>query len=92
MKKDFPIITVVGQDKKGIVARISTALWKEKINIEEIRQGIIEGKFFMVMSIDIDDSGLSFSEIEEKLKEVGKEAGVDVSMYNEQIFSTMHKI
>jgi ACT domain-containing protein len=92
MKKDHPILTVIGEDKRGIVAQISTILWKEHINIEEIRQGIIEGKFFMVMSIDTTESKLSFEEIEQKLKDAGKETGVEISMYNQSIFSAMHKI
>jgi ACT domain-containing protein len=92
MKKDHPILTVIGEDKRGIVAQISTALWNEKINIEEIRQGIIEGKFFMVMSIDISGASLSFQEIEEKLKQAGNQAGVEISLYNQSIFSAMHKI
>jgi ACT domain-containing protein len=92
MKKDHPILTVIGEDKRGIVAQISTILWKEHINIEEIRQGIIEGKFFMVMSVDTSECDLSFEEIEHKLKEAGRETGVEISMYNQSIFSAMHKI
>lgn len=92
MKKNHPLITVIGQDKRGIVAQISTALWEEQINIEEIRQGIMEGKFFMVMSVDISQSSLSFQDIEKKLKDVGEKAGVIISLYNQSIFSAMHKI
>lgn len=92
MKKEHPILTVIGEDKRGIVAQISTALWEETINIEEIRQGIIEGKFFMVMSVDITGSPLSFEQIEEKLKKVGETTGVEITLYNQSIFSAMHKI
>jgi ACT domain-containing protein len=91
-QQDNPILTVIGEDKKGIVAQISTVLWEEKINIEEIRQGIIDGKFFMVMSINIEDSHLDFGQISEKLKKIGKEVSLDISLYNKSIFSAMHKI
>jgi len=87
-----PILTVIGADKKGIVAQISSLLWEKKINIEEIQQGIMKGNFFMVMSIDISDAVATFGEIAGELERLGGKIGVKINMYDQEIFDTMHKI
>lgn len=92
MTQHHPLLTVLGTDKKGIVAQISTLLWKNKINIEEIRQGIIEGNFFMVMSIDITETTRSFPQLQKDLEALGEELGVHISLYNEELFHAMHAI
>jgi ACT domain-containing protein len=91
-QKENPILTVLGRDKKGIVAQISTFLANQDINIEEIKQGVIEGNFFMVMSVDVSDAGKSFHEIADELKELGSRIGVEISFYNQEIFKAMHKV
>jgi ACT domain-containing protein len=89
---DHPIITVIGQDTKGIVAQISNLLWKNDINIEEIKQGIIEGKFFMIMAVDLEGSKMSFHQLSSSLKKLGQKIGVDINLYNKEIFTSINKI
>lgn len=88
----FPIITVIGKDHPGIVAQISALLWENKINIEEINQGVIKGNFFMVMAIDLKDAKIDFTALGQKLKPLGKKIGADISLYNQEIFMAMNRI
>lgn len=89
---DHPIITVIGEDTKGIVAQISNHLWKNEVNIEEIKQGIIEGKFFMIMAVDIKESKINFHQLSTDLKKLGKKIGLDINLYNQEIFTSINKI
>ena len=91
-KNDFPVITVIGKDTKGIVAQISNLLWKQGINIEEIKQAIISGNFFMIMTVDMADSSLSFEQLSRELKKLGKKIGVEINLYNQEIFTAINKI
>ena len=88
----FPIITVIGRDHPGIVAQISTMLWENRINIEEISQGVIKGNFFMVMAVDLKDAKIDFAALAQKLKLLGKKIGADISLYNQEIFTAMNRI
>jgi len=88
----FPIITVIGRDHPGIVAQISAMLWENRINIEEISQGVIKGNFFMVMAVDLKDAKIDFAALAQKLKLLGKKIGADISLYNQEIFTAMNRI
>lgn len=90
--KDYPIITVIGKDQKGIVAQISTFLWEKKINIEEIQQGVMKGNFFMAMSVDAKDAKVSTLNLSEDLEKLGSKIGVKINIYDKEIFTAMHKI
>lgn len=91
-EKDFPIITVIGKDQKGIVAQISTFLWEKKINIEEIQQGVMKGNFFMAMSVNAEGTDMSTPKLSEELEQLGNKIGVKINIYDKQIFTAMHKI
>ena len=85
------IISVIGKDKTGIIAKVSTALYKMKINIEDISQTIMQDSFFtMVMVVDI--SKVDIKDVDEKLQEIAKEMRVDIAIRNEDIFNKMHRI
>lgn len=88
----FSIITVIGKDHPGIVAQISAMLWENRINIEEISQGVIKGNFFMVMAVDLKDAKIDFAALAQKLKLLGKKIGADISLYNQEIFTAMNRI
>ena len=88
----YPVITVLGKDKKGIVSHVSSFLLTIKINIEEIQQGIMKGNFFMVMSVDISDSTYSIPELADELEKLGNKIGVKINIYDQEIFQVMHKI
>ena len=74
------VVSVIGGDQKGIVARISTYLAGQSINIETIEQHITEGLFIMTMLVDFADVTVSLDELVLELKRIGRELGMDVSL------------
>lgn len=89
---NHPVITVIGKDTKGIVAQISNLLWKKNVNIEEIKQGIIKGNFFMIMAVDTADSPASFEQLDKELKKLGSKIKLKINIYNKEIFTAINKI
>lgn len=87
-----PIITVIGVDAKGIVSQVSTLLWKRDVNIKEIKQGVIDGHFFMIMSVDLAESQTTFHKLSLDLKKLGAKIGLDINIYNKDIFTAINKI
>ena len=90
MKKT--IITVVGKDGVGIIARICTYLAQNNINIEDISQTITGGYFNMMMITDMNSSAKAIAEVSDDLNEIGKEIGVVIKCQREDIFDSMHRI
>ncbi len=86
------ILTVIGRDKPGIIARVSTILAENDINIEDISQTIMQGVFTMIMLIDTTNSRIDFDEFARLMSELGHEIGVEIYTQHEDIFNTMHKI
>ncbi|MBQ7109573.1 MAG: ACT domain-containing protein [Clostridia bacterium] len=85
-------VTVMGQDRKGIIARTSTLLADNNINILDINQTIIQSIFTMVMLVDIESSATPFSELVQKLEALGEELGLEIRIQHEDIFKSMHRI
>lgn len=90
--KELCFVTVIGKDQKGIIARMSTSVFEKGVNIEDINQKVIEGYFVMSMLVDVQDSKYSFKEIESDLQEIGKDMGLEVKLYHEEIFKSMHRV
>ena len=86
------VITVVGRDSVGIIARVCTYLADQKINILDISQTIVEGYFNMMMIIDVTGVDERFADISEEIIEIGKELGMDIHCQKEEIFESMHRI
>ncbi len=86
------IITVVGKDTVGIIARVCTYLASEKVNILDISQTIVSGYFNMMMIVDVTGRDADFGRLEEELAKVGEEMGVVIKMQREDIFDSMHRI
>ena len=86
------IVSVLGADKKGIIAKVSGALFDMDVNVEDISQTIMQNYFTMIMLVDLADSKLKFTEISDKLSELGREIGVEIRIQSESIFTTMHRI
>lgn len=86
------IVSVVGKDKRGIIARVSGALFEMDVNVEDISQTLMQDYFTMIMMVDLSGSKLKFIEISDRLNELGKEIGVEIRIQSEAIFQTMHKI
>lgn len=86
------IITVVGKDTVGIIARVCTYLAENKINILDISQTIVQGYFNMMMIVDTDQMEKRFGEMVEEMKALGESIGVDIKCQKEEIFDKMHRI
>ena len=90
---DFKIIiTVSGSDKVGIVSSISTVLAKYKVNIEDIKQTLMQGHFVMFMLCDIEHADLNFKELKNVLIEEGNKLEVEVWVQKKVIFEKMHTV
>ena len=90
MKKT--IITVVGKDTVGIIAKVCNYLAENQVNIEDISQTIVQGYFNMMMVVDTQESSKSTELIASELGQIGEEIGVQIKVQHEKIFEMMHRI
>lgn len=86
------IITVSGVDKVGIVSKVTGVLAQNNVNIEDIKQTLMQGHFVMFMLCDIKNSQSSFAQIKESLVKTGEELGMEIWVQKREIFDNMHKI
>lgn len=86
------IVTVLGKDTVGIIARVCTYLAENGINILDISQTIVQGYFNMMMITDTSASSKDIGELSGELEELGKEIGVVIRCQHEDIFNMMHRI
>ena len=90
--KSRVFITVLGRDRKGIVARISTLLYECGINIEDISQKIMGEYFVMIMLVGMDEATCDMGALNEKLEAVAEELNLTVRAQHEDVFKTMHRM
>ena len=90
MKKT--IITVVGKDTVGIIAKVCTYLADSGINILDISQTIVSGFFNMMMIVDMSGTDKDFNSVADELSNLGKDIGVVIKCQKEEIFDSMHRI
>ena len=86
------IVTVLGQDRVGIIAAVCNRLANYNVNILDISQTILQGAFTMVMAVDVSRSTASFGELGKGLSELGAEMGLSIRIQREEIFNAMHTI
>ena len=86
------IITVLGCDKVGIIAKITACLAENNINILDISQTIMQDIFTMIMLTDISGSQKSLTEVEEEMEALSKKIGVSISVQHADLFQSMHRI
>ncbi|MDR1837348.1 MAG: ACT domain-containing protein [Treponema sp.] len=86
------IITVVGNDKVGIIAKVSAFLAERDINIEDISQTILSGNFVMMMMVNISSCSEVLEEVKRELAALGETLNVSISLMHEKVFSAMHRI
>ncbi len=86
------VVTVVGHDAKGIIAKVSAKCAERGGNILEISQSVLKEYFAMIMVIEINDLNIPFASLVEELDELGKENGLDIRAMHEDIFNSMHRI
>jgi ACT domain-containing protein len=86
------IITVVGKDQVGIIAKVCNFLANQDINILDISQTILEGYFNMMMIVDVTNATDEFGDICDSLNDLGNEIGVNIKLQHVDIFNKMHRI
>ena len=86
------IITVVGKDTVGIIAKVCTYLAENKINILDISQTIVSGYFNMMMITDMENASVDFEKTVEDLDALGDGIGVKIKAQKEEIFESMHRL
>ncbi|KFI66140.1 ACT domain-containing protein [Bifidobacterium cuniculi] len=89
---DKAIITVVGQDTVGIIARVCTYLSEHHVNVLDISQTIIDGFFNMMMIVDCANTDVAFETVVGDLEELGGQIGVRIRCQREEIFTSMHRV
>ncbi len=92
MAEEKIIITITGQDKTGIVAKIATTLSELGVNIEDIKQTIMQDYFVMMMLCNISNSNETFSTIKDKLTEAAQSLHMTIWVQRKEIFDRMHTI
>ena len=86
------VVTVVGQDAKGIIAKVSGMCAELGANISEISQSILKEYFAMIMVIEIEDLTIPFTDFVDRMRVLGEENNLDIRAMHEDIFNSMHKI
>lgn len=86
------IVTVIGKDKVGIIAAVCIKLAEMNINVLDISQTILDGKFTMVMAVDAANANVGFEELAAQLRELGEGMELSIRIQREEIFDAMHRI
>lgn len=86
------IVTVIGQDKVGIIAAVCALLAENNVNILDISQTILQGSFTMVMAVDAGKSRVPLGDLRSQLEELGKKLEISIRIQREEIFDAMHRI
>ena len=86
------IVTVIGQDRVGIIAAVCNNLAGFNVNILDISQTIMQGSFTMVMTVDIGAATAAFGDLSAALVELGDEMGLSIRIQRQEIFDAMHRI
>ena len=86
------VVTVVGKDRVGIIATVSSLLAENKVNILSINQNIMDGFFNMVMLAETTDDDVKLGELATQLKKKGEEIGVEIKAQHQDIFNVMHTV
>lgn len=86
------IVTVIGQDRVGIIAGVSNALAEKQVNIMDISQTIMQEYFTMIMLVDLERMSVAFAELVECLNHEGELLGVSIKVQHEDIFKSMHHV
>ena len=86
------VISVIGNDRVGILAKVSAACAECNTNILDVTQSVLQDKFVMVMLVDVSATTVDFKALTEKMQKVGEEIGMVIHVMHEDIFNAMHRI
>lgn len=85
-------ITVIGEDKIGIIQGVSTLLSENKINIMDINQTLLQNYFTMIMLVDLDKMEVDFKQLNDKIKKEADKLGVTIKLQRQDLFTVMHEL
>ncbi|MCQ6276206.1 ACT domain-containing protein [Bacillus sp. V3B] len=91
MKQRRAIVSVVGKDQVGIIARVTTVLAENQVNILDISQTILQDFFTMMMLVDVTDHQ-NLESLQKELSKIGHSLGMNISLQLEEIFQAMHRV
>ena len=91
-KSQICIVTVVGEDKVGIIAKLSNAMAKADVNIVDVNQKIMEDYFVMTMACDMAHACIGIDQIQKKLNKIAREMDLKITFQHEDIFKMMHRM
>ncbi len=86
------VITVVGKDTVGILAKVCTVCAQANVNVEEVSQSILRGTFAMIMIVNIENCNMGFTDFSKALAQVGKDMGIEITCTRQELYDAMHKI
>ena len=86
------IVTVIGQDRVGIIAAVATLLAEADANILDISQTLLHGMFTMIMMVDLQGANVSLAELKQRLSAKGAEMGLQIEAQHEDVFKFMHRV
>lgn len=86
------VITVVGKDMVGILAKVTVACAEANVNVEEVTQSILRDTFAMIMLVDIAKCNIEYTSFVKKLEETGNGMNVDIRITRQELFDAMHRI
>lgn len=86
------VITVIGHDTIGIIAKVSGILADNQVNIKDITQTILEDIFTMIMIVDLTKSTVDIKDLADRLDALGEDIGLSIRIQNSNIFNAMHRI
>jgi len=86
------VVTVMGKDRSGIIAKISGMLYEYNVNVLDIRQNVMEDIFAMTMLVDLSKCSVELSALSKIMEETGNAIGVKVIIMHEDVFNAMHRV
>lgn len=86
------VLSVIGKDTVGILAKVSTICAEYNANVTEVTQSVLQDVFAMVMLVDISKLNVDFAVVSDRMNDLGKELGLSIYLMHEDIFNTMHQI
>lgn len=86
------VVTVIGKDQKGIIAKVSNILFKNEVNILDISQTIMQDVFTMIMLVKFESKSVTLKQVADELDTAEKEMGLSIHIQREEIFTSMHRV
>ena len=86
------VISVIGKDMVGILAKVSDKCAKSGMNITDVTQSILQDMFVMIMIVEFTSTSVPFAQFSEEMSSMGKDSGLDIHVMHEDIFNSMHRI